>query len=117
MKKELYLVEHNWNNNGDYEDAWYSTTFFGVFETFRDACVAIQQVVDNHKYMSDNEIEDDHGDILEFCEYEEEYYEDTGILAVSWWMRSGGYMQDYRNKFIIKKIAVGEFDPDIDPGF
>jgi hypothetical protein len=117
MGKKLCIVEHYLCNNGEYEDRWAWTEFFGVFENFGDACDAIQQVIDKHKFMSDNKVEDQHGDVLEFCEYEEKYDEATDTFTVTWCMNSGGYMCDYMHQFTVTKTEIGKYDPDVDPGF
>lgn len=117
MEKELYIVEHYLYNNGEYEDHWDSTETFGVFETFADARDAIQQVVDKHKFMSDNKVENYHGDVCEFCEYEEGYIENSDAFCISWCMNAGGYMCDYTHCFYIREIEIGNYDPDVDPGF
>lgn len=117
MEKELYIVEHTVHNNGAYEDFWESTETFGVFETFADARDAIQQVVAKHKLMSDNKVEDQYGDVLEFCEYEERYIESEESFRITWCMNADEYMFDYTHCFDIKETEIGKYDPDIDPGF
>ena len=117
MEKELYIVEHCLYNDGQYEDHWETTETFGVFETFADARDAIQHVVDKHKFMSDNKVENYHGDVCEFCEYEERYVEYENSFRITWRMNAGYYMSNYTHIFDIKEIEIGNYDPDIDPGY